>query len=97
MVGVIQPGAQAAASLQNVKTVAVLGTVATVNGGQYTKELQALNPNIRVVGQPCPLLVPLVEEGWLNDTITEQVITRYLNELNENPMQSYWDVHIIRF
>ncbi|MGC6508410.1 MAG: glutamate racemase [Myxococcota bacterium] len=85
VVGVIQPGAQAASALKSVSTVAVLGTVATVNGGQYTKELQALNPNIRVIGKACPLLVPLVEEGWLNDHITEQIIVRYLNEIEGKP------------
>ena len=85
VVGVIRPGAEAACAHKNINTVAILGTIATVNGGQYTKEIHAINPNMTVIGQACPLLVPLVEEGWLDDEITDQVIQRYLKALPAEP------------
>lgn len=47
----------------------------------YSRFLQEINPNITVVGKACPLFVPLVEEGWLKDPVTEEVARRYLEEL----------------
>jgi glutamate racemase len=81
VVGVIEPGARAAAAATRKGHVGVIGTRATVYSRAYEQAIHAINPDIRVTSQPCPMLVPLIEEGWLDDTVTDQVIRRYLEKL----------------
>jgi len=81
VIGVIEPGARAAAAATRNGHVGVIGTRATVYSRAYERAIHAINPDIRVSSQPCPMLVPLIEEGWLDDTITDQVIRRYLEKL----------------
>lgn len=81
VVGVIQPGAQAAVAATRNGNIGVIGTRATVYSRAYERAIHALEPNVRVLSQACPLLVPLIEEAWLEDSITEQVIGRYLESL----------------
>jgi glutamate racemase len=81
VVGVIQPGAQAAINATRNRHVGVIGTRATIGSGAYEKALHALDPEVRVTSRACPLLVPLIEEGWLNDKLTDGVILRYLEPL----------------
>lgn len=79
--GVVAPGAAAALrSTQNGK-VGVIGTRATISSGAYEHAIHALDPSIQVFSEPCPLLVPLIEEGMFDDVITDQVIARYLAPL----------------
>jgi len=75
--GVIKPGALAAVSVSKGR-ICVLATRATVNSGAYVKAIHALKPEAHVIQQPCPLLVPLVEEGWHSDPITREILSRYL-------------------
>jgi len=78
VVGVIEPGAEAAAAAsKNGKTV-VIGTDATVNSHAYLKALEARGLTARE--KACPLLVPLIEEGWIEHSVTEQVARIYLSE-----------------
>jgi glutamate racemase len=81
VIGVIQPGAQAAVAATRSGTIGVIGTRATIYSRAYERAIHAINPDVRVISQACPLLVPLIEEGWLNDPITDQVIRRYLEKL----------------
>ena len=81
VVGVIEPGARAAAAATRNGHVGVIGTRATVYSKAYETAIRAIDPEIRVTSQPCPMLVPLIEEDWLDDTITDQVIRRYLEKL----------------
>jgi glutamate racemase len=81
VIGVIHPGADAAAAATRNGRVGVIGTRATVYSRAYETAIHAINPEIRVTSQACPMLVPLIEEGWLDDTITDQVIRRYLEKL----------------
>jgi glutamate racemase len=78
--GVIEPGARAAAAASRGK-VGVIATEATVRSDAYPRALRALRPDLEILSQPCPLFVPLVEEGWHDDPITEQVAERYLRPL----------------
>lgn len=78
VVGVIQPGAQAAIQTTRNNHVGVIGTRATIRSGAYEKALKALEVNVRVTSRACPLLVPLIEEGLLDDELTDQMIARYL-------------------
>ncbi len=78
VVGVVEPGAEAAASVSKNKRVVVIGTEATVASHAYRKALEARGLEARE--KACPLLVPLVEEGWVDHTVTEQVARIYLGE-----------------
>jgi glutamate racemase len=81
VVGVIEPGARAALQATRNRHIGVIGTRATIRSGAYEKALRATDNNVRVSSRACPLLVPLIEEGLLNDAVTDQMIMRYLQPL----------------
>jgi len=81
VIGVIEPGAQAAIATTQNRHVGVIGTRATIRSGAYENALRALNVHVRVTSQACPLLVPLIEEGLLDDKLTDQAIARYLDPM----------------
>jgi len=78
VVGVVEPGAEAAAAVSLNKKVVVIGTEATVSSHAYRKALEARGLEARE--KACPLLVPLVEEGWVDHRVTEEVAQIYLGE-----------------
>lgn len=78
IIGVIKSGAKVAANTTKNFKVGIIGTEATVGSAIYSQTISAVNPQITVIGKACPLFVPLVEEGWTKDGITEQVAARYL-------------------
>jgi glutamate racemase len=78
VIGVIEPGAEAATSASLKKNVVVIGTEATVSSHAYRRALEARK--VAVHEKACPLLVPLVEEGWIEHPVTEQVARIYLSE-----------------
>lgn len=78
VVGVVEPGALSAASISKNKKVVVIGTEATVSSHAYRKALEAHGLEARE--KACPLLVPLVEEGWVEHAVTEAVVRIYLGE-----------------
>ena len=79
--GVILPGARAAIAKTRSGHVGVIGTRATIASGAYERALRSLNSEIRVTARACPLLVPLIEEGWLENPITDKIILQYLAPL----------------
>ena len=81
--GVILPGARAAIAKTRTGIVGVIGTRATIKSGAYERALRSLNPDVRVTTRACPLLVPLIEEGWLESAITDEIIMQYLGPLVE--------------
>ncbi|NBV86442.1 MAG: glutamate racemase [Verrucomicrobia bacterium] len=81
VVGVIAPGAAAAVAQTRNGRVGVIGTRATIGSQAYERAIHAINPEVEVLVQACPLLVPLIEEGWLDDPVTAQVIRRYLQPI----------------
>jgi glutamate racemase len=78
--GVIEPGARQAAAVSRGR-VGVIATEATVRSDAYPSALRALRHDLAILSQPCPLFVPLVEEGWHDDPVTEEVARRYLEPL----------------
>ncbi len=78
--GVIEPGAARAAAV-SAGRIGVIGTEATVLSDAYGRALRRLRPELEVHSGACPLFVPLVEEGWLDDAVTEAVARRYLAPL----------------
>ena len=76
--GVIEPGTERAAGESQNKKVVVIGTEATVSSHAYLKALETRGIEARE--KACPLLVPLVEEGWTDHPVTEEVAQIYLKE-----------------
>jgi glutamate racemase len=79
VIGVIEPGAEAAAAVPG--PVGVIGTLATIQSGAYEDAIRRRNPEAAVHSLACPLLVGFAEEGWLDDPITDAVCRRYLNQI----------------
>jgi glutamate racemase len=88
LVGVIDPGARAAAGATDIKRVGVIGTRATVRSGAYTRALQSLDPEIQVFSRACPLFVPLVEEGRSGGPIVRAVAEEYLRPVIEQQVDT---------
>lgn len=84
IIGVVKPGAKVAVRATCNKKIGVIGTEGTIRSGMYTDFIHRLDPQIQVLGKPCPLLVPLVEEGWLKDPVTTEVAGRYVEELKRS-------------
>jgi glutamate racemase len=82
--GVILPGAKAAVAATRNGHVGVIGTRGTIRSGAYERAIHTLAPEVRVTSQACPMLVPSIEEGWLDDKITDSIIARYLDSLVES-------------
>ena len=78
VVGVVEPGAEAAEAATHQRNVVVIGTEATISSHAYRRALEARKVSVRE--KACPLLVPLVEEGWVEHPVTEQVAKIYLSE-----------------
>ncbi|MEW6571442.1 MAG: glutamate racemase [Nitrospirota bacterium] len=83
VVGVIEPGAEAAVRMTSNKKVGVIGTEATVKSHAYLKAIKNIDPHIDVYSLSCPLFVPLVEEGWTEGEIANLVAKRYLEGFEE--------------
>ena len=88
ILGVIEAGAKVAAEETRNKRVGIIGTVGTVDSGIHASYLRELDPEITVIGKACPLFVPLVEEGWYHDPVTEEVARRYLKELQDQEIDT---------
>ncbi|MGH7674040.1 MAG: glutamate racemase [Gemmatimonadales bacterium] len=81
VVGVIEPGAHAAVSATRTGHIGVIGTAGTIASGAYERAIRALWPDAVVHSVACPLLVPLVEEGWFDRPATELIAGEYLAPL----------------
>jgi len=81
VVGVIGPGARAAAQIARGKKIAVVATEATVQSGAYSKSIAAADPSATVIERACPLFVPLAEEGWSDTAVAQAVAEEYLSDL----------------
>jgi glutamate racemase len=84
MVGVIEPGARAAVAATKNRKIGVIGTVGTIASGAYERMILALDPSCTVAEVPCPLFVPLAEEGWTTGVVAEEVAHIYLDPLRES-------------
>ncbi len=83
VIGVIEPGAQAAIdSTRNFK-IGIIGTEGTIKSRAFEEALKKINRNVKVFSQACPLFVPLVEEGWLDEPETSQIAEKYLSPLKD--------------
>jgi len=81
VIGVIEPGARAAIAASRSGKIGVIGTEATIASGAYTRAIQQLRPGVEIYTRACPLLVPLIEEGWTDNEIAERTVAHYLESL----------------
>ncbi|MBI5209233.1 MAG: glutamate racemase [Elusimicrobia bacterium] len=88
VIGVILPGAKAAAAASGSGSIGIIGTEATISSRAYVKAVRRLRPAARITGIACPLFVPLVEEGWWEHPVTEAVARRYLAPLKRAGVDS---------
>ena len=78
IIGVIKPGAGSAANVTKNGKIGVIGTYGTIASGAYKAELLAVDSSLEVESIACPLLVPLVEEGWESKDVTKDILSEYL-------------------
>jgi len=88
ILNVVEPGARKAVETSAAKRIGVLGTRATVFSEAYPKAIRKIAPDTFVVQQPCPLWVPLVEEGWVDDPITNLIVYRYIAGLAKDAVDT---------
>jgi glutamate racemase len=81
VIGVIEPGAQAAVAASASQHIAVIATEGTIAGGAYQAAIHRLNPAARVTSRACSLFVSMAEEGWTEGPIAEAVARRYLDPI----------------
>ena len=84
IVGVIAPGAAAAARATKNRKVGVIGTEATIRSGEYTRALRQLRPELEIYTRACPLFVPLAEEGWVDNEVAARTARLYLTSLTKS-------------
>jgi len=83
---VIDPGIQRALAATQTQIIGLIGTRATIQSQVYQTKIKCINPQLNLLSQPCPLFVPLVEEGWFDDPVTNLICYRYLQNLKESDM-----------
>lgn len=88
VIGVMQPGATTARKCTRNGKIGVIGTTATIRSNAYYKELLGQNKELQIISQPCPLFVPLIEEGWIEDEATALIARRYLQPLIDNQVDT---------
>lgn len=88
IIGVVKPGAKMAVDTTETGNVGIIGTESTIKSGIYNDYIRELNPDVTVVSKACPLFVPLVEEGLLEDRVTDDIVGRYLQVMKEYKVDS---------
>ena len=81
VLGVVEPGAEAACAASRSGSIAVIATEGTVRGRAYEAAIHRVRPEARVVSRACPLFVALAEEGWVDGPVVEGVVRHYLEPL----------------
>ena len=81
VVGVIEPGARKAVELTENNRIGVIATSATISSGKYIDAVKKNSGVVRLFSKACPLFVPLVEDGWSNKKVTEDIASEYLSQL----------------
>ncbi len=84
IIGMIEPGAKMALQKTKNKKIGVIGTRATTGNLAYSSEIKRIDNTANVIEKPCPLFVPLAEEGWTDHKATHEIAEEYLKELRED-------------
>lgn len=84
IIGMIEPGSKMALKKSRNNRIGVIGTRATITNLAYSSEIKKLNDKVKVIEKPCPLFVPLAEEGWIHHQATFEIAEEYLSELRNS-------------
>jgi glutamate racemase len=85
---VITAGTRTAVRMPDHKNIGVIGTLGTVNSRAYVESIHAFDTTIKVDQQACPLLVPLAEEGWIDNDVAIQTLHHYLDHFDDSGIQT---------
>lgn len=85
---VVTPAVLKAVSITKTKKVGIIGTRATINSNVYNHKIAEIDPEIKTYGNACPLLVPLVEEGWMKARETKMIVKKCLNPLKRQQIDT---------
>ena len=88
VIGVIEPGARGAVEATKNGRIGVIGTYATIGSSAYQNKIMEKMPEAEIVGIPCPLFVPIVEEGWEYSEVARLTARQYFTELMEHDVDS---------
>jgi glutamate racemase len=88
IIEVISPAVEKAVAISKNGRIGIIGTKATVKSKVYQQKIQKKEPDFEVFSMACPLLVPLVEEGWLNKRETKMILRRYLHPLKNHQLDT---------
>src|SRR5258707_177913 len=88
VIGVIEPGARAAVKASRNGKIGVIGTEATIASGAYTRAIQRLGKKSEIYTRACPLLVPLAEEGWIDNEVAERTVAHHLEKLKQSGIEN---------
>lgn len=83
VIGVVEPGARAAVRASRFGPIGIIGTSGTIASGAYVRAIQQQSPTATVLSAPCPLFVPLVEEGWVDHPATRLIAHDYLSAMRD--------------
>jgi glutamate racemase len=89
VLGVIEPGAEAACRVSLTGKMVIVGTEGTVQGGAYPRAIRARRPDAEVMSRACPMFVALAEEGWVQGEIAAAVARRYLHAFFAPPAEHF--------
>jgi glutamate racemase len=81
VIGVVEPGAEAAVTASRAGHIGVIGTRGTIMSGAYERAIRSIDPEVTITTRACPLFVPLVEEGWIDTEPTRLIAREYLGPL----------------
>ncbi len=81
IIGMIEPGTHLALQSTKIGRIGVIGTDATISNKAYSSELNRVKKNLQIIEKPCPLFVPIAEEGWLDHEATKLIAKEYLQDL----------------
>lgn len=79
----ITPAAKEVLSSTENKKIGIIGTPGTIKSGSWEKKLWEITPALKIYSKSCPLFVPLVEEGWVDQKVTKEIVREYLEPFKE--------------
>ena len=88
VLGVVIPLAESAVGITRYGRIGVIGTQSTIESHVYEEEILKLNPGVKIFTQACPLLVPLVEEGWVGKPESNMILKKYLYRLKRKQIDT---------
>ena len=88
ILGMIQPGAASAVRATRNGRIGIIGTRATILSRAYDEAILELAPQSKIISHACPVLVPMIEEGWLDDPLTDAAIERYIRPLLDSQIDT---------